>query len=218
MLFTSNIDWGQLLTVRLTQSGGIEFTLGFLVLLCFGVVVVVVASRLFRGRWPLRLEVVEAEVALGNIGRIKLRPTYEEIQIAHKAWTELATRKAAVPFDEENDVIVEVYDSWYELFGRMRELVKELPAQQLRRSQDTRALAMLLVDALNRGLRPHLTTWQARFRQWYEQEIKSSLGVAPQAVQRKYPDYRPLVSDLKKVNSELVQYAAVLKKLSQGID
>src|SRR5437773_1730066 len=49
--------------------------------------------------------VVGAEVALGGIGTVKIRPSYEDIQVAHKAWVELVTRKAALPFQEDHDVI-----------------------------------------------------------------------------------------------------------------
>ena len=38
---------------------------------------------------------------------------------------ELSTRKIAIPFDIENDVIDEVYDSWYNFFSTARELLKE---------------------------------------------------------------------------------------------
>jgi hypothetical protein len=163
-----------------------------------------------------RLDLVEAEVKLGGIGSVKIRPSYEEVQIAHRAWAELATRKAALPFDEQNDVIAEVYDSWYELFGRMRDLVKEIPAQKLRSSQDTRELVRLLVEALNHGLRPHLTKWQARFRRWYENELELDKDAPPQEIQRRYPHFTELVKDLKNVNGQILEYGEVLKRISQG--
>src|SRR5205807_2700637 len=112
------------------------------------------------------------QVQLGGIGTVKIRPSYEDIQVAHQAWIELVTRKAALPFEERNDVIAEVYDSWYALFREMRNLTKTIPAERVRGSKDTQALVRLLVDALNHGLRPHLTKWQARFRRWYEQAEK----------------------------------------------
>lgn len=128
----------------------------------------------------------------------------------------MATRKAALLFDDENDVIVEVYNSWYELFGRMRDLVKEIPAQKLRSSRDTRELVRLLVDALNKGLRPHLTKWDARFRRWYDLELNTKVGVSPQVIQRQFPEYVALVKGLKTVNQQIVEYAEVLRRVSQG--
>lgn len=166
--------------------------------------------------WNPRIALVEAEVKLGGIGSFKIRPSYEEVEVAHKAWVELSTRKAGLPFDETNDVIVEVYDSWYELFGRMRELIKEIPGQRLRTSEDTRELVRLLVEALNSGLRPHLTQWQAKFRRWFEAQLVIRKEATPQEIQREYPHYKELIKSLKEVNVQLVEYCSVLRKISQG--
>lgn len=170
----------------------------------------------YRRRRLPSWSVVEAEVQLGGIGTVKIRPSYEDIQVAHKARVELVTRKAALPFDEDHDVITEVYNSWYALFHEMRSLTKTIPAEKVRGSKDTQELVRLLVDALNKGLRPHLTQWQARFRHWYEEAIKQNPGKSPQEVQRDYPQYRELVGDLIKVNKQLVEYANVIKQIAQG--
>lgn len=206
-----------ILLVRLTEAWGVEVSFGPVFIL----IVLVLTALYFILRFILlkrreRFEVVAAEIKLGNIGGITIRPSYEEVQIAHKAWTELATRKAALVFDEEDDVVAEVYNSWYELFGRMRDLVKEVPARKLRSSPDTRELVRLLVDALNNGLRPHLTKWQAKFHRWYETQLESQKGIAPQAIQRQFPEYQALVKDLKAVNKQIVEYADVLRRISQG--
>ena len=59
-------------------------------------------------------EIVEAELNIAKLGKIKIKPNYENVQIAHRAWVELTTRKAALPFEDDHDVIVEVYDSYYQ--------------------------------------------------------------------------------------------------------
>jgi hypothetical protein len=171
------------------------------------------------GRSPTsRLSVVEAEVQLGGIGRVKLRPHYEDIQVAHKAWVELVTRKAALPFDKDHDVINEVYNSWYALFQEMRSLAKSIPADRVRASKDTRELVRLLVDALNNGLRPHLTKWQAKFRHWYEEALKEGAQKSPQEIQRDFPQYQELVDELVNVNKQLVDYADVIRRIAHGKD
>ena len=43
--------------------------------------------------------------------KVKLKANIEDKKIAHKIWTELITRKAALPFERDKDVITEVYDS-----------------------------------------------------------------------------------------------------------
>jgi len=149
-----------------------------------------------------------------------IKPSYDEMRIAHKAWVELSTRKAGLLFDEEDDVIVEVYDSWYQLFREMRVLVKEIPIERIRTQKSTGQLVKVLIGALNKGLRPHLTRWQAKFRRWYEwrieQENKNDGMLTPQELQREYPHYEQLKEELKIINVELIQYVNELEKLAHG--
>jgi hypothetical protein len=211
------MTWRDLLHIRLTEAWGIELTLGIALLVALLVLLGGYwAVRFFILRKRLRLNVVEAELKLGGIGSVRIRPSYEDVQIAHRAWVELVTRKAALPFDEENDVIVEVYDSWYQLFGRIRDLIKDIPAQKLRSSSDTRELVRIMVDALNKGLRPHLTRWQARFRRWYETQLAAQQDVAPQTLQRQFPEYAALTKDLKAINHQILEYAELLRRISHG--
>ncbi|KUO51111.1 MAG: hypothetical protein APF76_16590 [Desulfitibacter sp. BRH_c19] len=165
-------------------------------------------------------EVVELEITLGGMGRMLIKPSYDEMRIAHKAWVELSTRKAGLLFDEEDDVIVEVYDSWYQLFREMRVLVKEIPIERIRTQKSTGQLVKVLIGALNKGLRPHLTRWQAKFRRWYEwrieQENKNDGMLTPQELQREYPHYEQLKEELKIINVELIQYVNELEKLAHG--
>ncbi len=159
------MNWRDLITVRFVDGYSLVIDVGpvLLALLLVGIVGGVVYLCL-RRRALRPWAVVEAEVELGGIGRVKIRPSYEDIQIAHKAWVELVTRKAALSFEADDDVITDVYDSWYALFREMRSLTKTIPAEKVHGSKDTQELVRLLVDALNNGLRPHLTRWQARFR------------------------------------------------------
>lgn len=184
--------------------------------------IVTVAGGLLFLVWFLRKkafwDVVEAEIPFSGLGKVKIRPSHDDIQIAHKAWVELVTRKAGLPLDEEHDTIVELYSSWYELFREMRSLAKQIPAEKIRKHKDTQELVRLLVDVLNQGLRPHLTRWQSRFRRWYDEAIKKDANKdrSPQEIQRDYPDYEALISDLKTVNEGLVRYTAFIKQVAQG--
>lgn len=211
------MTWKDLLCVKVSDHYGLTIDVGpvFLALVLVGLVAFLIYLRR-RGKKCTGWSVVDAEVQFGGIGKVKIRPSHEDVQVAHKAWVELVTRKAGLPFDEEHDVIAEVYDSWYALFQEMRSLAKELPAEKLRNSKDTQELVRLLVDALNLGLRPHLTKWQAMFRHWYEAAIKQNGSKSPQEIQKEYPHYLELVDDLKKVNKQIVEYAAVIKQIAQG--
>jgi hypothetical protein len=160
---------------------------------------------------------INLEISLGNIGKVSIKPNYEVRQIAHKAWVELKTRKAGLPIDKDNDVISDVYESWYNLFGEIRTLTRDVPASKLR-NPDTKKLVELLIDTLNEGLRPHLTRWQAQYRWWYEKAVTKSdyESLTPQDIQNKYPKYNDLVEDMLSINQELVQYTEEIKKLADG--
>ena len=180
-------------------------------------VVVIVARRYWPNNWwPRRrkhFRIVELEIALGGVGNVKLRPVVEDIQIAHRIWTELATRKVALPIEPDHDVIVEVYDSWYTLFGKVRELIAATPADLVRSEPSTQELVRIATETLNKGLRPHLTQWQARFRNWYAQQENALKARDPQEDQRDFDQYDELMADMKRVNHQMIEYAAELQKL-----
>lgn len=211
------MNWRDIITMKITEGYTLSIDIGpmFLLLLFIGIAVWVIYHYIRRRKFPA-WSMVEAKVQLGGIGMVKIRPSYEDIQVAHKAWVELVTRKAALPFEEDHDVISEVYDSWYALFQEMRSLTKTIPAEKVRESEDTQELVRLLVEALNKGLRPHLTHWQARFRHWFDEALKENDKRSPQEIQRDFPQYRELVDDLIKVNRQLVEYANVLRQIAQG--
>jgi hypothetical protein len=182
------------------------------------IIAVILIIRQRRADWFRRWEPVEVEVPFPGGTKMKIKPNHDVMQIAHGAWVQLATRKAGIPFDRNHDVIVEVYNSWYQLFGEMRQLLKQVPAHRIREDGDTQKTVQLIIDALNLGLRPHLTKWQARFRLWYDEELKKHPGRSPQEVQTHYPEYQALVEDLEAVNRQMMLYMHDLQKLVRGDD
>jgi hypothetical protein len=204
--------------VKLELTPDWTLSLDISAVLLVGLLVVLAVVALGR-RWiPLRSwEPVEVEVPFGGMGKLKIRPNHEVVRIAHKAWVELATRKAGLLFDPQDDVVVEIYSSWYQLFAEMRRLAREIPAEQIRKDEDTQKVLELIVDGLNEGLRPHLTKWQARFRHWYERALREAgPEQPPQEIQRDYPSYQELAADLQEVNGKLLQYMNELRKLVRG--
>jgi hypothetical protein len=160
-------------------------------------------------------EIEEVEIGVGN-QKLRLKPNNQDRQIAYQIWVELSTRKIGLEIDFENDALIEIYDSWYEFFKITRELVKSIPIEQIRRSESTRKLVNLSIEVLNQGVRPHLTKWQARFRQWYQTQIRKDPNseIDPQELQMNYPDYESLTLDMKQVNLKLIYYRKVMCKLA----
>jgi hypothetical protein len=187
-------------------------------MLAFVVVFALIAGlvlRVWHWRFASALVIDEAEIGIGN-QKIKVRPSHEDRQIAYKLWVEMATRKIGMPVDAEHDVIVDVYSSWYEFFRVARELLKTVPVEKLRRSEDTRKLVNMAVEVLNDQLRPHLTRWQATYRRWYESECRKSdcVDLGPQKIQKRFPERDVLLADLLATNARLMKYRDVLHDLA----
>jgi hypothetical protein len=102
------------------------------------------------------------------------------------------------------------------MFGRVRQLISDIPGQLMRKEESTQKLVLVATQTLNSSLRPHLTRWQARFRNWYSQRTDDLKTKSPQEVQRNFPEYSSLMEDMKKVNEQLIQYARELEKIIQG--
>ncbi len=196
-----------LIELTLDDTLNFQFHADSLVVVGIGVILATIFfSRLIgvpRRFWKT-FEINEAEFGLGD-QKIKLSPNVIDQQIAYKIWVELSTRKIGIPIDTKNDVISEIYDSWFNFFSVTRELIKDVPVQKFRR-KDTEQIIRLSIEVLNQGIRPHLTQWQARFRRWYENQLKieANADVHPQDIQRKFPQFSDLERDLLEVNQHLI--------------
>lgn len=129
-----------------------------------------------------------------------------------RIYIELITRKAAIAFDEDNDVIIEIYDSWYKLFSIIREELKNLPINNIRDFSDLTTPIGLAEEILNQILRPHLTKNQAKFRLWFMQtrKIKRHDSTSPQELQKKYPKYHLLKLEIEETNLKLMKISEFL--------
>ena len=148
-----------------------------------------------------------------GIGEFKCELTCgNEVQeIAYQLWIELTTRKIAIPL-EQDDVISEVYDSWYSAFSAIRDLLKTVPGKCL---DDASNLIDITIKVLNEGLRPHLTKWQAKYRTWYEKE-SGGCQDSPQEIQKRFPEYEELLSDMKTTNQNMISFANKMHEIAFG--
>ena len=171
-----------------------------------------IATKYGMGAWR-KFEIDSAEFGVGN-QKITLRPNDTDRQIAYQIWVELSTRKIGLAIDVENDVIDQVYNSWYNFFSVTRELIKDVPVSKFRR-KDTEKIITLSIEVLNTGIRPHLTKWQARYRRWYDKalENKDYADFTPQEIQKEYPEFETLMEDLMAVNHKLMQYRQKMYQL-----
>ena len=186
-------------------------------------IIILVLSTLYfllrkKIRNGFRLYEMEFEFSGSPKAKFKVKRNRENLFIANRIYIELTTRKAAIPFDEENDIIEDIYNSWYKLFEIIRNEIKSLPGEYLKDHDPTSALIGLTSKILNDGLRPHLTQFQARYRSWLKQENerRKDENVTPQQIQRNYPEYQELINSMKDVNTLLIGYSSDLKKLIKG--
>lgn len=175
---------------------------------------IIISKYIGRGTGKV-YEIDEAEIGIGK-QKIKFKPKYEDVQIAYKLWVELSTRKIGLPIDFDNDVIIEIYNSWYEFFKLTRELIKDIPISKIRKSESTQQLVNIAIAVLNEGLRPHLTIWQAKFRRWYQIKSENKTILSPQDLQKDFPEYRQLMEGIREVNQKLMKYREVLSKVAMG--
>ncbi len=201
-------SWREILNLSL-DSWTIEFHIGPIIWLALALIVV---ARVLRPSRASRWKAQEYTFAFGGF-TTRLTPDDEVARIAHQAWTELATRKAGIPV-EDNDLIAEVYDSWYQLFGALRKLAQEVPVTSLHDSADAKTLLSTLVAVMNNGLRPHLTEYQARFREWWRRASDTDPESSPQDRQRAYPGYDDLIAEMREVNHGLMDLAETLRQLA----
>ena len=174
--------------------------------------ILLVVYKLFSYISRKSFEFNEAEFGIGN-QKIKFKANHQDLQIAYQIWIELSTRKIGLPIDLNNDVIIEIYDSWYSFFNITRELLKDIPISKFK-NRNTEKLINLSIDLLNNGLRPHLTKWQARYRKWYEFELsKNKTYISPQEIQKKYAHYKELSKDILVINNNLMNYRNRMKEI-----
>ena len=163
------------------------------------------------------LEIDSAEIGIQG-QKIKIKPNYTNIDVAYKIWVELNTRKIGLQVDFDNDVITEVYNSWYQFFDITRELIKGLPATKIRLDKDSKELIKMSTKILNEGLRPHLTVWQAKYRRWHKaaEDLQENENKSPQEIQESFPQYDLLKADMIRINNNLINYKKIIYKLAFG--
>lgn len=208
-----------LIRVSVSERGSIALEANIWIAVAIAILVLFAAVLV---RWLRDLmfrqnyEIDKIELGVGS-GKVTIKPNHDVLQIAYRLWVELKTRKLGLLFEEENDVITEVYSSWYEFFKVTRELIKSVPVASIRRDKDTQLLVNLSIDVLNKAIRPHLTKWQARYRHWTDVELSKQgvRDIPPQELQKRYPNYQELVRELKSTNLKLVAYARILSEILQ---
>jgi hypothetical protein len=206
-----------IIDVKFESFSTIVFEINWLVLISLFILVAIISKvikYIINYSRKQSINIDEIELGIGN-SHITMKYDAKDKEIAYKLWIELNTRKIGLQYDEEDDVLVEIYDSWYKFFEIARELLKEMPQSKF---ASTPQLIELSLKILNIGLRPHLTKWQAKYRKWYAIEIEKQENAdkTPQEIQKKYLHYVELVNDLKITNQRMMEYKELLYEIAFG--
>lgn len=206
-----------LISLSLNRDYSLSLTLNPLAIGIIAVLVLIVLGiRWWRLGGRANFEIDTAEMGIGS-HKISFKPNLRDQEIAYKIWVELSTRKIGLPIDLEQDIIAEIYDSWHNFFSITRELIKDVPVSKVKHPS-TRKIITLSITLLNEGLRPHLTTWQARFRHWYDRQLENSKDdIDPQSIQAQYPRFSELKHDIEIVNKRLMIYREKMRELVLGL-
>lgn len=203
----------KLKTIGFSANVTLDNIIVFIVIVAILLALLIWIVKITKKRLAKKIRVSDLNISIAGIGNISLQLNKDIEKVAHSAWIEIMTRKVGIAFNEYEDVIIEIYDSWYKMFEIFRSLLKE--NKPIKQDSNYDKLEEILVKVLNDGLRPHLTKWQAKFRKWYDKEItkEENLDLSPQEIQRKFPEYEELVRDIKSKNEQMIQFAEELKKL-----
>lgn len=151
------------------------------------------------------------EKELLHMNKEALQNDFDAKNLIKRIYVELITRKAAMLFDEENDVIEEVYNSLYKLFCTIRNELKSVPIELLMNNENYSNIN-IIKEILNEILRQHLTEHQSKFRKWFENATHNPRhkNISPQELQKSYPHYQNLVQSMKEMNIKLFDRAEKL--------
>lgn len=203
-----------LISFKITSDFGFDLHVGSWVLLLVPVCAFLLVAYRLVGRSSRigDMQIDGAQMGLGDL-KLNFKPNDLDRQIAYSIWVELSTRKLGLPIDLKEDVILEVYESWYAFFGITRNLIRDIPVSKAR-SDSTSKIIALSIEVLNQALRPHLTRCQARFRQWHSQNTEKEPTLSPQERQQNFPEFQDLSDDLLRVNENIIAYRKQMRELA----
>ena len=167
----------------------------------------------------LRRQYRTAQITLSlpfGLGNVVYEASDQDRVLAWKMYVQLKTRKAALLFDEEFDIISNVHDSLHDIFAVTRDLLSEIRPYH---GETQKNIADFVLRVLNDGIRPHLTQWHAAFRGWWDNAntVTENSRKSPGDLQKEFPQHKELVSDLKRMNDELAKYAEELLEVVHAI-
>ncbi|MED7925967.1 hypothetical protein SMD20_17060 [Nonomuraea sp. LP-02] len=154
-----------------------------------GVVVIQIYNRSAR--------LTEVKLSLPQVSELTFVVNNESRDVAWKLFVETTTRVSTQPLDDDEGLTREALSSLYGLFATVRDTLKasrpSVPAP------GGRTVEQLAITMLNQELRPFLSKWHPRLRE-YEQ-------AHPDAPESAWPDNGACRAELRQVQRRIQDYA-----------
>jgi len=177
------------------------------------IVVGLIIAIMFWRKW----HATTLTISLLLFGNISFAATKRDRELAWKLYVQLITRKAALPFDRDYDVVLVIHESLYQLFPATRDLLLDIAdSENTMRSE----VPVIMERILNGRIRPYLTRWHSDFAAWEQTNALTDTVTenSPRERQRGFPEYDALVADLETLNDELSEFATELRAIAVGRD
>lgn len=156
------------------------------------------AATLFvvqRYRQAARL--AEVKITVPQFSELRFTVNDDARQIAWKLYIEIITRTSTQPLGNEQGFLGEALESLYGLFGSTRQTLQagrpSVPAQ------GGQTVEYLAVTMLNRHLRPFLSKWHPRLRDFARRH--------PDAAESDWTDGAECRAELRSLQSDLISFA-----------
>ena len=166
-----------------------------------------------------RLTNIRIDLKVPGFGGISgtWEPDESEIKAAWELYVEMATRTPLGGFSPQEGSVREALNSIYSLFDTTRTILRSYgPAVARPKGGLELSFGYLAISMLNHVLRPLLTEWHPRLRQWEREN--------PNLNEMEWPDRGDFLEDLGKTEDLLRQYAklftgvAEVPELSEELD
>lgn len=152
-----------------------------------------------------------------NLGFLEAETTWKIDEVQKKAawevYVELATRITTAELNKGEGLLRESLSSLYSFFPNTRELLKKYgPHIATPANPEETTLGHLMINLLNRVIRPVLSNWHPRLLAW-EQQKPNNIDAKLHEDNWEYND--ELREELNRIRKQLIEYAEVLGTVSE---
>jgi hypothetical protein len=168
-----------------------------------GLLVGCIVALMQRGAAMLVL--TEARVSVPQLSELRFVVNVEYRRVAWRLFVESMSRVATQPLSEDQGLLREAMSSLYGLFSTTRELLKDM--QPTKVPDGVMTVEMLAMEMLNREIRPFLSTWHPRLRDW---ELNN-----PGRPESAWEQAQACRQDLEDLRRRMLRYGRAFGELAQ---